>query len=149
MNKLNLTGRLTRDAVAGATNSGRGYIAFTVAVNRDYKNADGTVTADFIGVMVSRPTLEAAQKFAAYLKKGTAVEVTGSVRSKMTDNPDGTKTTVLNVVADDVHFALNNVSQNNASTTPANTVAKPTTKTTPTPAPSNVAVEVADDDLPF
>lgn len=148
MNKLMLTGRLTRDAQAGATNGGRGYLSFTMAVNRDYKNPDGTVPCDFINVFVSRPTADAATKFASYLKKGTAVEMVGSLRSKTVDNPDGTKTTVLNVVADDVRFALTNASTNTNTATPAPTPA-PTTVATPTPVPSTTAVEVNDDDLPF
>ena len=146
MNKLMMTGRLTRDAQAGATQGGRGYLSFTLAVNRDYKNPDGTVPCDFINVFVSRPTSEMATKFASYLKKGTAVEVVGSLRSKTTDNADGTKTTMLNVVADNVHFALTNASQNTAATTPT---PAPATVATPTPAPSTTAVEVNDDDLPF
>lgn len=144
MNKLILTGRLVRDAVAGATQKGNGYIAFTVAVDRDYKDANGNVPTDFISVMESSKNGESAQKFASYLKKGVAVEIVGSLRSKTVEK-DGQKTTELQVVADSVRFALTNASKSNNATTTATEAA-----TTVTPAATTTTVaEVTDDDLPF
>lgn len=144
MNKLVLVGRVVRDAVAGATQNGSGYVALTVAVNRDYKNADGTVTADFISVMKSVKTADGAQKFASALKKGTAVIVDASVRTKTVDNPDGTKVTVTNIVANNIEFCPTNVKE-------ATATANATATTTAGSANTSVTedIPVADDDLPF
>ena len=146
MNKLFLTGRIVRDAIAGATQKGSGYIAFTIAVDRDYKNADGTVSTDFISVMESSKNGETASKFASYLKKGTAVEIIGSLRSKTVEK-DGQKTTELSVVADSVRFALTNTSKSDSAPT---TTAPVTTTASTTSTTSNVVQDVVtDDDLPF
>lgn len=141
MNKLIISGRLTKDATTGTTASGRGWIAMNIAVDRDYKNADGSVTTDFISVMLSRQSLDAANNFATYLKKGKAVEVIGSLHSKTVTLADGTKNTVLSVSADSVNFALTNNTGATQTTAPAAATA-PTTPTVESPV-------VDENDLPF
>ena len=48
MNKALLIGRVTKDIELKTTNSNKSVVSFTLAVNRDYKNTDGSYDADFI-----------------------------------------------------------------------------------------------------
>ena len=48
LNSVTLMGRLTRDPELKHTQSGTAVVSFTLAVDRDYKSADGTKETDFI-----------------------------------------------------------------------------------------------------
>ena len=80
MNKVELLGRLTRDPEMKYIQSSGKEIAvarFTLAVDRDYKNKDGTTTTDFIPVeIMGKP----AEFVANYVTKGRLVGIEGSMR---------------------------------------------------------------------
>lgn len=48
LNKIFIMGRLTRDPELRRTQNGTAVTSFTMAVDRDFKNADGTKDTDFI-----------------------------------------------------------------------------------------------------
>ena len=50
LNKIFIMGRLTRDPELRRTQNGTAVTSFTLAVDRDFKNADGTKDTDFIDV---------------------------------------------------------------------------------------------------
>ena len=52
MNRLTLMGRLTADPDLRSTSSGKSVCQFTLAVDRPFKNADGSRAADFIPVII-------------------------------------------------------------------------------------------------
>ncbi len=98
MNKVTLLGRLTRDPELRYTQSGVASLSFTVAVNRNFKNANGEYDADFIPVVVWRGLAETLGK---HLKKGSRVCVSGRIQTRSYDGNDGQKRYVTEVVADD------------------------------------------------
>ncbi len=98
MNKVVLVGRLTKDPELRYTPSNVASVSFTVAVNRNYKNAQGGYDADFIPVVVWRAL---AETLAKHLKKGARVAVSGRIQTRSYDANDGTKRYVTEVVADD------------------------------------------------
>ena len=98
MNKATLLGRLTRDPELRYTQSGVASLSFTVAVNRNFKNANGEYDADFIPVVVWRGLAETLGK---HLKKGSRVCVSGRIQTRSYDGNDGQKRYVTEVVADD------------------------------------------------
>ena len=51
MNTCIIIGRLTRDPMAGTTRGTSNYTKFSVAVDRDYKNAEGDRPVDFFDVI--------------------------------------------------------------------------------------------------
>ena len=101
MNQVHLIGNLTKDPDFRNTQSGLSCCQFTVAVNRRYKNADGSRTADFPSIVVWRELAELANK---YLKKGSKVAVTGSLQTRSYDAQDGSKRFVTEVVASELDF---------------------------------------------
>lgn len=78
INNITLVGRLVRDPeLTYIQGSGTAVAKFTIAVDRDYKNKDGSVTTDFIPVeIMGKP----AEFCANYVTKGRLVGIVGSIR---------------------------------------------------------------------
>ena len=72
INKVIIIGRLTQKPANYSTTSGKTYCKFTVAVNRDFKSADGERKADFINCTCFSNQAEYIIK---YLDKGSLVGV--------------------------------------------------------------------------
>ena len=138
LNKIFVMGRLTRDPELRRTNSGTAVTSFTLAVDRDFKNADGTKETDFIDVVAWRGTAEFTAK---YFTKGRMAVVEGRLQMRDWTDKDGNKRRNAEVIADNVYFG--NSRSDNASGD--HQAAK---------APVNVDAEdfdevEDDDDLPF
>lgn len=78
MNKTIIIGRLTADPELRQSQSGVATLRFTVAVNRKYKNQDGSYDADFIPCIAFRQTAEFISR---YFSKGSMICVEGSLRT--------------------------------------------------------------------
>ena len=101
MNKVILIGNLTRDPELTETPSGVAVCRFSIAVSRDYANADGTRETDFFNITVWRGRAENCGK---YLKKGNKVAVIGSLQNRSYEDKDGIKRNVTDIVANEVEF---------------------------------------------
>ena len=101
MNRCFLIGNLTRDPELATTNSGVSVCRFSLAVTRNFSNADGEREADFLNIIVWRSQAENCHK---YLKKGSKCAVTGSIQTRSYDAQDGSKRYVTEIVADNVEF---------------------------------------------
>lgn len=117
MNKVLITGRLTKDPELSQTPSGISCCRFTVAVDRPYQK-DKEKEADFISCVAWRASAEFITR---YFKKGDPIEIEGALRSGSYQDktyPDVTHYTT-DVLVDDVHFTLSKPKQENGSTEPA------------------------------
>ena len=101
MNKVILIGRLTRDPEIRTTPSGVATTSFSIAVQRNYANAQGDREADFINCVAWR---KQAENIAKYSTKGSQVAVDGRIQTRNYDAQDGTKRYVTEVIADNVTF---------------------------------------------
>ena len=101
MNKVFLIGRLTRDPEMRTTPSGVATTSFSIAVQRNYANAQGDREADFINCVAWR---KQAENIAKYCTKGSQVAVDGRIQTRNYDAQDGTKRYVTEVIADNVTF---------------------------------------------
>jgi single-strand DNA-binding protein len=110
MNQANIVGRLVRDVELKYTGSGIAVVNFVVAVDRNYKNAQGEYEADFIDCVAWR---KQAEFISQYFKKGTPIAVTGSIQTRNYENNEGRKVYVTEVVADNVGFVPRDNSQTN------------------------------------
>ena len=103
VNKVLLTGRLTRDPEMRYTPSGTAVSSFAVASSRSYKGQDGEWKQ-----VVAYVNVVAWGKLAVlvneYLKKGSAVYVEGGLNSRSWETEDGQKRSVLEVRAERVQF---------------------------------------------
>ena len=139
MNKVYLIGNLTRDPEISETSGGVHLCRFSIAVNRNYSNADGTRETDFFNITVWRQLAENCGKF---LKKGNKVAVVGQLQNRTYEDKDGNKRTVTDVVASEIEFLTPKGVQDSMDDD-AISVSRPARKDKP------VLEEVDDDQLPF
>ena len=92
LNKIFIMGRLTRDPELRRTQNGTAVAGFALAVDRDYKNADGTKETDFIEVVAWRSSAEFVSK---YFAKGRMAVVEGRLQIRDWQDKDGNKRTSL------------------------------------------------------
>jgi single-strand DNA-binding protein len=102
MNNVVLIGRIARDPELKFTpGNGVAVSNFTLAVDREFKNANGEKEADFIPVVCWR---KLAELVANNLGKGRLVAVAGSIRTSSYLAQDGSKRYKTEVYADSVQF---------------------------------------------
>ena len=101
INRVVLVGRLTRDPELRTTGSGISVATFTLAVDRQYTNAQGERGADFISCVIWR---KAAENFCNFTSKGSLVGIDGRIQTRSYDNKDGQRVYVTEVIVD--NFAL-------------------------------------------
>lgn len=101
LNRIVIIGRLTRDPEMRQTPSGTAVCAFTLAVDRSFKSANGERETDFIPVVVWRQLGETCGR---YLAKGKLAAVDGRLQIRTYQAQDGSKRTAAEVVADNVRF---------------------------------------------
>ena len=101
MNKVILIGNLTKDPELTETPSGVAVCRFSIAVSREYANADGNRETDFFNITVWRGRAENCGK---YLKKGNKVAIFGSLQNRSYEDKDGIKRNVTEVIANEVEF---------------------------------------------
>ena len=172
INRVVLVGRLTRDPELRTTGSGISVATFTLAVDRQYTNAQGERGADFISCVIWR---KAAENFCNFTSKGSLVGIDGRIQTRSYDNKDGQRVYVTEVVVD--NFALlesrkdREARGQNGSYTPNNNgnFGNQNTNNTPNMGASNQnnsanngpddtqdpfagsgdTIDISDDDLPF
>ena len=140
MNKIIITGNLTRDPELRQTESGKSVTNFTVAFRRPFKAEE----TDFFPVVVWGKQAESCAK---YLSKGRKVGVSGFLYSREYKASDGSPRRVMEICAEDVEFLSYNEQDEQK---PAK--AKPTLKPTEDDLPDfNEPKQTStdDNDLPF
>lgn len=90
LNHITIIGRLVRDPEYRCTDAGVGWCNFTLAVDDDFKDKDGTKQTDFIECTAWRKTSEYITK---YQVKGSLVAVSGRMKSRKWTDKDGNKRT--------------------------------------------------------
>lgn len=101
MNSVNLIGRLTNKPTFGYTNSNIAYARFTIAVNRNFKNANGERQADFINCIAYRKTAELINQ---YTDKGDMLGVEGRIQTGSYTASDGSKRYTTDVIVENICF---------------------------------------------
>ncbi|CYZ55217.1 prophage LambdaSa2%2C single-strand binding protein [Streptococcus suis] len=97
INNVVLIGRLTRDVELRYTPNNVAVGAFTLAVNRNFKNAVGDREADFINCVIWN---KQAENLANWTKKGHLVGITGRIQTRSYENQQGQRVYVTEVVVE-------------------------------------------------
>ncbi|WP_461214673.1 single-stranded DNA-binding protein [Lacticaseibacillus sp. GG6-2] len=101
INSVSLTGRLTRDVELRYTQSGTAVGTFTLAVDRQFTNAQGQRETDFINCVIWR---KSAENLSNFTRKGSLLGVMGHIQTRNYDNNQGQRVYVTEVVVE--NFAL-------------------------------------------
>ena len=109
MNKIIISGRMTKDPETRTTLSGKTITSFVVATDRPYINSEGRREADFIPVIVW-------DKTANYVKekgfKSCKVVVEGRLQILNFDSKDGTRHWIAEIVGNLVEIYSNKAAAN-------------------------------------
>jgi single-strand DNA-binding protein len=103
LNSVILIGNLTADPELRYTPSGTARTKFSIAVNRQYKNASGQLQEETTFVPIVTWGSQ-AENCANYLSKGRSVAVEGRLRIDSFENAEGERKKVVEVVASTVQF---------------------------------------------
>ena len=101
INNVTIIGRTTKDIELRATSSGTNNASFTLAVERNFKNANGEKETDFINCVAWRKTAEIV---AQYAPKGSMIGVRGRIQTRNYENNQGVRVYVTEIVADEVQL---------------------------------------------
>ena len=88
MNNVVLIGRLTADPEYKQTPSGVSVTSFSIAVDRNYIDKDGTRQTDFINIVAWRNT---ADFICRYFSKGRMIAIEGSSQTRKYEDKNGNK----------------------------------------------------------
>lgn len=147
INRVVLTGRLTRDLELRRTQSGTSVVSFTLAVDRNFKK-EGQPEADFINCVAWNRQAEA---MAQYLHRGSLIGVDGRLQTRNYENQQGQRVYITEVFVDNFTF-LESRNQAQAQEQWSPTGVQPQTEPTRTNSVKVDDVEtigIAGDDLPF
>ena len=97
INNTTLVGRLTKNPELRYTGSGIAVVSFSLAVERNYTNAQGERETDFINCVAWRGTAETLANFSV---KGSLIGVTGNIQTRNYQNNEGRTVYVTEVVVD-------------------------------------------------
>jgi single-strand DNA-binding protein len=101
LNRIQLIGRLTRDPELRYTGNGHPMAQFTLAVDRDFKNAAGDRDTDFIRCVAWR---KLAEQVGQYCTRGRLVAVEGRLQTRAFETQDGSRRRITEVLGDRVWF---------------------------------------------
>lgn len=140
MNKVILSGRLTRDAdIRYSQGENTTAVArFNLAVDRRYKREGDEQTADFISCVAFGKTTEVIEK---YCKQGTKIIIEGRWQTGSYTNKDGVKVYTNDCMVENIEFAESKNSGGEANSKPA--------PQTDADGFMNIPDSVDDDKLPF
>ena len=145
INRVNITGNLTRDPELRATAGGTQILAFGVAVNDRRKNPQTGAWEDvpnFVDCIVFGQRAEAVSRF---ISKGSKVAIEGKLHFSSWETKEGDRRSKLEVIVDEIDFLSR---QGQQVTSPAAEAAK----VADTPAygtPRAPEPEFYDADIPF
>lgn len=142
INRVDLSGNLTRNAELTATPGGTQVARFGIAVNERVKNqrtGEWESRPNFIDCVMFGPR---AEKLAQYLCKGTKVALDGRLRYSSWEK-DGERRSKLEVIVDEVEFMSRDRHDEGGSAMPPAQLRPTASAAVP------VAVDVYDEDIPF
>ena len=118
LNSVCLVGRTTKDPELRYTPSNVAVATFSLAVNRNFKDANGERETDFINCVIWR---QQAENLANWAKKGALIGITGRIQTRSYENQQGQRVYVTEVVAENfqmletVRRVKGNANQGNTS----------------------------------
>ncbi|MFW2884546.1 single-stranded DNA-binding protein [Levilactobacillus brevis] len=142
INRVVLTGRLTRDVELRYTQGGAAVATFNLAVDRRFTNQQGEREADFVSCVIWR---KSAENFANFFHKGSLVGIEGRIQTRNYENQQGQRVYVTEVIVENFSFLESKSSTGNGSyqnNRPQNNISDPF-------ANNGGSVDITDDSLPF
>ncbi len=100
INRIVLTGRLTKDPEPRTTKTGKTYVSFALAIDRSRK-VEGQPEADFIQCVAWN---RQAETMAQYLHRGSLIGVDGRMQTRNYENQQGQRVYITEVLVESFAF---------------------------------------------
>ena len=143
--KAIITGNLTRDPELRSTGSGTSVCAFSVAVNRTYRGADGE-NKEEVSYIDCVAWGKLGEVIANYAKKGTAVLVSGRLSQRSFEGKDGVKRSRTEIVAEDFNF-ISTAPRDGSNSYSGSTSTSSAPAGTSEPVPEDIPTDIPEGDL--
>ena len=101
MNKFICNARLTKDVEVKVTQNNTKIANISVAVRRNYKNAEGVYESDFFNCVAFGNQAEFLEK---YFKKGQEILISGHLQNRSWETESGEKRYATDIVIETVDF---------------------------------------------
>ena len=155
INRVNISGNLTRDPELRATAGGTQVLSFGVAVNDRRKNPQTGDWEDYPNFVDCTMFGTRAEAVSRYLSKGTKVAIEGKLRYSSWER-DGQRRSKLEVIVDEIEFmrrgsqgGQGGYGQNGGNSYGGGYAPAPAPQAAPAPVQAPPAVDVYDEDIPF
>ena len=155
INRVNISGNLTRDPELRATAGGTQVLSFGVAVNDRRKNPQAGDWEDYPNFVDCTMFGTRAEAVSRYLSKGTKVAIEGKLRYSSWER-DGQRRSKLEVIVDEIEFmsrgsqgGQGGYGQNGGNSYGGGYAPAPAPQAAPAPVQAPPAVDVYDEDIPF
>ena len=119
LNSVCLVGRLTRDPELKYTGNNIAVASFSLAVNRNFKDANGERETDFINCVIWR---QQAENLANWAKKGALIGITGRIQTRSYENQQGQRVYVTEVVAENFQMLESRAAREGSNANQGNTI---------------------------
>lgn len=154
MNKVFLSGNLTRDPEVKYTATGKAMARMGIAVQRRFKNPEtGQYDVDFFNLTAWEKTAEFCGR---YLKKGSRVLLEGRIQTYNYVGQDGNKRSGVDILVENIEFGSSKRAEDDS--TAKTEYNRPATSPSSAPSQTNyggfdedefVGDEISDDKVPF
>lgn len=118
LNSVCLVGRTTRDPELKYTGNNVAVASFSLAVNRNFKDANGERETDFINCVIWR---QQAENLANWAKKGALIGITGRIQTRSYENQQGQRVYVTEVVAENFQMLESRAAREGGNANQGNT----------------------------
>ena len=143
INRVMITGNLTRDPELRETASGFQVMSFGIAVNDRRKNNQTGEWEDYANFIDCTMFGARAASVSRFINKGSKVAIEGKLRWSQWQAQDGSKRSKIEVIVDEIEF----LSRNDGSQAPR--MQAPAQSYSQAPAAPVAAPQVYDSDIPF
>ena len=139
INKIFLSGNVTKDLEIRTTESNKEVASGSIAVSRSFKNKDGNYDSDFFNFVIWNPT-----DYVKGITKGTKVLLDGEIRNETYENDKKEKRTITKVYVNHIEAFKKQEKQDNSqelADIPQNITTEYDTE--------NSDIQIDDNSLPF
>ena len=148
INRVNISGNLTRDPEVRMTSGGTQVLSFGVAVNDRRRNPQTGEWEDYPNFVDCTMFGSRAEAVSRYLAKGSKVAIEGKLRYSSWER-DGQRRSKLEVIVDEIEFmSRGQQGQGGYAPAPQGGSARPAAQP-PLPSQTAPEVDVYDEDIPF
>lgn len=146
INNVVLQGKLGKDIDLKYTQSGKAVGSVSIAVTRDFKDANGNRETDWVNLVFWGKT---AETVANYFKKGDEILVIGRLQVRNYEDQQGNKKYITEIVVGNFSFPGGKSKENPQSNSSSNSYSNNRNSKPKDDPFGSSSIDIGDDDLPF